>query len=51
VVGSALGQVLIAADQVERARQVLTTSLAAATKIGWTELVRQISDLLNQLPQ
>ena len=51
VAGSALGQLLIAADRIEQGRQVLTASLAAATKIGWTELVQQISDLLDQPPQ
>ena len=51
MVGFDLGQLLIAAGQTEQARQVLTASLNAAIKIGRTELVQQISDLLDQAPQ
>ena len=48
--GSELGQLLIAAGQPGQARQVLTASRNAATKIGMADLAQQISDLLNQLP-
>jgi len=47
VVGITLGQMLIAAGQADQARQVLGDSLAAATKIGWTDAIQQISKLLN----
>ena len=47
--GSTLGQLLMAAGQADQARQVLTDSLAAATKIGWTDMAQQISDLLDPL--
>jgi hypothetical protein len=30
---------------------VLSDALAAATKIGWTDLAQQITELLNQPPQ
>jgi hypothetical protein len=50
-VGWALGQLLAAADQDDLARQVLSHALAAATMIGWTDLVQQISKLLNPPPQ
>ena len=43
-----LGQLLLAADQADEGRRVLETSLAAATKIGWTDAIQQISELLNQ---
>ena len=46
--GWTLGQLLIAAGQADQARQVLGDSLAAATKIGWTDLAQQISELLNR---
>src|SRR5262249_36529951 len=49
--GSTLGQLLIAAGQPGQARQVLTASRDAASKISWTEMTQQISDLLGQLPQ
>jgi hypothetical protein len=51
VVGSTLGQLLIAEGQDGQARQVLQASLAAAGKLGWADLVRQISQLLNPPPQ
>ena len=47
VVGMTLGQLLLAAGQADPARQVLGDSLAAATKIGWTDMAQQISELLN----
>jgi hypothetical protein len=47
-VGIALGQLLMAAGQFDQARDVLSDSLAAATKIGWTAGVQQINDLLNR---
>jgi hypothetical protein len=37
----------MAAGQTDPARQVLGDSLAAAIKIGWTDLAQQISQLLN----
>ena len=46
IVGSALGELLIAADQTDLARQVLSDSLAAATKMGWTDMVQEINELL-----
>ena len=49
--GWTLGQLLIAAGQADQARQVLGDSLAAATKIGWTDLAQQISDLLDPPPE
>ena len=48
--GLALGQLLIAAGQTGPARQVLSDSLAAATKIGWTDAIQQITELLNPPP-
>ena len=45
-VGITLGQSLMAVGQTDRARQVLGDSLAAATKIGRSELVQQINKLL-----
>jgi hypothetical protein len=50
-VGSALGQVLMAAGETDMARQVLGEALAAATKIGWTDRAQQINELLNEQPQ
>ena len=50
-VGMTLGQLLMAAGQTDLARQVLGDSLAAATKIGWTDMVQQINELLNPRPQ
>jgi tetratricopeptide (TPR) repeat protein len=46
VVGMALGQLLMAGGQADKARQVLGDALAAAAKIGWTDLVEQIGELL-----
>jgi len=46
VVGRTLGQLLIAADAAEQARDVLSHALAAAVKIGQTDLATQINDLL-----
>ena len=40
----------MAAGQTDLARQVLGDSLAAATKIGWTDRVQQINELLNPPP-
>ena len=48
VVGSALGQLLMAAGQADLARQVLGDSRASATKIGWTDTVQQIDEMLNK---
>lgn len=50
-VGITLGQLLMAAGQHDQARDVLSDSLAAATKIGWTDGVQQINDLLNRPQQ
>jgi hypothetical protein len=36
----------MAAGESDLAREVLGDTLAAATKIGWTELVQQINELL-----
>jgi hypothetical protein len=41
----------MAAGQDRQARQVLEASLAAAAKLGWTDLAQQISELLNPPPQ
>jgi len=46
-VGGTLGQLLMAAGQADQARQVLEASLAAAAKLGWTDMVQQISQLLD----
>jgi tetratricopeptide (TPR) repeat protein len=46
-VGWELGQLLVAAGQGDLARQVLGDALAAAAKIGWTDLAQQISELLS----
>ena len=51
VVGNRLGQLLIAAGQPGQARQVLTPSRDAATKISMADLAEQISGLLAQLLQ
>ena len=45
-VGITLGQLLMAAGQTDRARQVLGDSLAAAAKIGRTDLVQRINEIL-----
>jgi hypothetical protein len=50
-VGWTLGQLLMAAGQADLARQVLGDTLAAATKIGWTDMVQPISELLSPRPQ
>jgi hypothetical protein len=50
-VGITLGELLMAAGQLDQARDVLSDSLAAATKIGWTAQVQQINDLLNRPQQ
>ena len=50
-VGPTLGQLLMAAGLTDMARQVLGDSLAAATKIGWTDTVQQINYLLNPRPK
>ena len=49
-VGVLLGQLLLAVGQAEEGRQVLEISLAAATKIGWTDAIQQITELLNPPP-
>ena len=49
-VGVLLGQLLLAAGQAEDGRQVLEISLAAATKIGWTDTIQEINGLLNPPP-
>jgi hypothetical protein len=36
----------MAAGQPDLARQVLGDNLAAATKIGWTDVLQQINELL-----
>ena len=46
-VGAPLGQLLMAAGQTDQARQVLEASLAAAAKLGWTDMVQRINQLLN----
>ena len=46
----ALGQLLLAAGHADQGRQVLEDALAAATKIGWTDMVRQIIELLQSQP-
>ena len=51
VVGKTLGQLLMAAGQADQARQVLEASLAAATRLGWTDMAQQISQLLDPPPQ
>jgi tetratricopeptide (TPR) repeat protein len=50
-VGITLGQLLMAAGRLDQARDVLSDSLAAATKIGWTDAIQQIHDLLNRPQQ
>ena len=50
-VGRTLGQLLMAAGQTDSARQVLGASLAAATKLGWTDMAQQINELLNPPPK
>ena len=51
IVGTELGQLLMAAGQADAARQVLGDSLAAAAKLGWTDMVQQINELLNPPPE
>jgi tetratricopeptide (TPR) repeat protein len=51
VVGSALGQLLLAAGQADQARQVLTAARDAAAKLSRTDQVKQISELLGQAAQ
>ena len=48
-VGWTLGQLLLAAGQADPARQVLGDALAAAAKIGWTDMVQQIGELLKSV--
>ena len=48
VVGSTLGERLVAAGLTDPARQVLGESLTAAAKIGHSGLTRQITELLNR---
>jgi hypothetical protein len=47
VTGITLGQLLLDAGQTGQARQVLASSLAAAARLGWTDMAQRISDLLN----
>jgi tetratricopeptide (TPR) repeat protein len=47
--GIPLGQLLMASDQPDQARTVLSASLAAATKIGWTEAIETINELLGKV--
>ena len=49
-VGKTVGELMLAAGHIDPARQVLAASLAAATKMGWTDMVQQIHDLLDTLP-
>jgi hypothetical protein len=48
IVGGNLGSLLLALDEKERARQVLTDSHEAAIRIGLTDLAQQIAALLDQ---
>ena len=48
-VGIPLGQLLMIRGQPDQARKVLSASLAAATKIGWTEAIEKINELLDQV--
>jgi tetratricopeptide (TPR) repeat protein len=50
IVGSTLGQLLLAADNPEAGRQVLRVAMAAAEKIGQTDLARQISQQIPPQP-
>jgi len=49
-VGWELGQLLAAAGHPDRARQVLSGTREAATRIGWTDRATSAGDLLGQLP-
>ncbi|WUH93797.1 CHAT domain-containing protein [Streptomyces sp. NBC_00433] len=49
VVGAALGQILLAGGDREQARQVLQTSRAAASKIGFADAVVQLDELLKAI--
>ncbi|TCC00512.1 tetratricopeptide repeat protein [Micromonospora zingiberis] len=51
VVGGTLGWLLASAGRIDEARLVLEGSLAAAQKIGMTDRVRAISELLGSLPE
>ncbi|RUL95210.1 tetratricopeptide repeat protein [Verrucosispora sp. FIM060022] len=51
VVGYELGQLLGGAGQLDEARSVLALSLAAAQKIGMSDVVQGISELLAGLPE
>ncbi|WP_245697797.1 CHAT domain-containing protein [Streptomyces phaeochromogenes] len=46
VVGTVLGQLLLAAGERRRARQMFQTSRAAAAKIGFTKAIDQLDELL-----
>ena len=50
IVGGYLGQFLIAASDINEARQVLGDSLAAASKLGWVDRAQQIEQLIRSLP-
>lgn len=45
--GITMGQQLLAAGQPGQARQVLAASHAAAARLGWTDLIRRIGELLS----
>ncbi len=47
-VGGTLGELLLAAGEADQAREVLEVSLAAASKLGMTEMVQQINELLER---
>ncbi|MPY34371.1 CHAT domain-containing protein [Streptomyces adustus] len=49
VVGTVLGQLLLAADERVQARQVFQTSRAAAAEIGLSDVVDQLDELLNAI--
>jgi tetratricopeptide (TPR) repeat protein len=51
VVGGTLGQLLLAAGQVGPARQVLGDAMTAAGRLGWTDIARRMSDLLESQSQ
>jgi tetratricopeptide (TPR) repeat protein len=50
VVGSTLGRLLMSGGATKEARRVLEASVAAAAKIGWADMVQELSEMLNSLP-
>jgi hypothetical protein len=50
VAGRTLGELLISVDETDVARQVLVASDAAAAKLGWTDMVQEINEMLGSLP-